>query len=54
MWDMQREPTEDRTTPPTAKDLRDVRGQGVLLLVIGLIVLYFRLFGEPAKDPLLF
>ncbi len=52
-WEMEEKPPAD-APPPTPEALRKTRLIGVFLLVLGLFVLYFALFGEPARDPTLF
>jgi hypothetical protein len=47
-------PELDDPPPGSAKAIHNTRWAGVLLLALGLLVLYFTLFGEPATDPTLF
>ncbi len=44
----------DPATPPPARTLRRIRLTGVAFVAVGLVVLYFVLFGKPAEDPVLF
>jgi hypothetical protein len=43
----------DPVAPPSTRELRRARLIGLVFIVIGLIWLYFVLFGTPTNDPVL-